>query len=192
MFNRLYMMGLLSILAAGSAFAAALPQVEVRTNLGAITVELQADKAPESVKNFLAYVKSGHYDGTVFHRVIDGFMIQGGGFERGLTQKKTGAPIRNEANNGLHNVRYTLAMARTGDPHSATAQFFINAGDNAFLDHRGQTTAGWGYAVFGRVVSGQAVVDKIARVSTGSAGGMQDVPTEPVLIESVRLLGGVR
>lgn len=176
-------------LMAGSVCAAGLPQVEIRTNLGAITVELQADKAPESVKNFLAYVKSGHYDGTVFHRVIDGFMIQGGGFDLSLSQKKTSAPIRNEANNGLRNARYTLAMARTGDPHSATAQFFINVADNAFLDHRSPSSAGWGYAVFGRVVSGQTVVDKIARVPTGSAGGMQDVPADPVMLESARLLG---
>lgn len=192
MFKRLYMTALLCVLAAGPAFAVALPQVEIRTNLGAITVELQADKAPESVKNFLAYVQSGHYTGTVFHRVIDGFMIQGGGFDLSLTQKKTRAPVRNEANNGLRNGRYTLAMARTSDPHSATAQFFINVAENSALDHRGQTAAGWGYAVFGRVVSGQAVVDKIARVSTGSAGGLQDVPADPVIIETVRLLGGVR
>lgn len=189
MLKRIHMMALLWVLMAGSAVAAVLPQVEIRTNLGAITVELQADKAPESVKNFLAYVKSGHYNGTVFHRVIEGFMIQGGGFDLSLSQKKTSAPIRNEANNGLRNARYTLAMARTSDPHSATAQFFINVADNAFLDHRGQTAAGWGYAVFGRVVSGQSVVDKIARVPTGSAGGLQDVPADPVLIESVRLLG---
>ncbi len=189
MLKRLFVMALCGTLIVGSAFAAALPKVEIRTNLGAITVELQADKAPESVKNFLAYVKSGHYDGTVFHRVIEGFMIQGGGFDLSLSQKKTGAPVRNEANNGLRNARYTLAMARTSDPHSATAQFFINVGDNAFLDHRSQTASGWGYAVFGRVVSGQAVVDKIARVPTGSAGGLQDVPADPVMIESVRLLG---
>lgn len=189
MFKRVQMMVLLSVLMVGSTVAAVLPQVEIRTNLGVITVELQADRAPGSVKNFLAYVKSGHYDGTVFHRVIDGFMIQGGGFDLSLSQKKTNAPIRNEANNGLRNVRYTLAMARTSDPHSATAQFFINVGDNAFLDHRSQTPSGWGYAVFGRVVSGQAVVDKIARVPTGSAGDMQDVPVDPVMIESVRLLG---
>lgn len=189
MFKRVYMAALLCVFAVGPTVAAALPQVEIHTSLGAITVELQADKAPESVKNFLAYVKSGHYTGTVFHRVIEGFMIQGGGFDLSLTQKKTNAPVRNEANNGLRNGRYTLAMARTSDPHSATAQFFINVADNAFLDHRGQTPAGWGYAVFGRVVSGQAVVDKMARVPTGTAGGLQDVPVDPVLIESVRLLG---
>ncbi len=190
MFKRMYMTVLLCVFAAGPAAAAALPQVEIHTSLGVITVELQADKAPESVKNFLAYVKSGHYNGTVFHRVIEGFMIQGGGFDLSLTQKKTGAPIRNEANNGLRNGRYTLAMARTSDPHSATAQFFINVAENNALDHRGQTAAGWGYAVFGRVVSGQSVVDQIARVPTGSAGrSLQDVPVDPVLIESVRLLG---
>ena len=189
MFKRIYRVVLLSVFAVGPAFAAALPQVEIKTNLGAITVELQTDKAPESVKNFLAYVKSGHYDDTVFHRVIEGFMIQGGGFDLSLKQKKTSAPVRNEANNGLRNARYTLAMARTSDPHSATAQFFINVGDNAFLDHRGQSSSGWGYAVFGRVVGGQSVVDKIARVPTGSAGGLQDVPADPVMIESVRLLG---
>ncbi len=188
MFKRMYMTALLGIIAVAPAVAAALPQVEIRTNLGAITVELQADKAPESVKNFLGYVEAKHYDKTVFHRVIDGFMIQGGGFDLSLTQKKTGAPVRNEAHNGLRNGRYTLAMARTSDPHSATAQFFINVADNSPLDHRGKTDAGWGYAVFGRVVSGQAVVDKIARVPTGSAGGLRDVPVDPVLIESVRLL----
>ena len=190
MLIRLCMAVLWCVFAASSAVAAALPQVEIRTNLGVITAELQVDKAPESVKNFLAYVKSGHYNGTVFHRVIEGFMIQGGGFDLSLTQKKTSAPIRNEANNGLRNERYTLAMARTSDPHSATAQFFINVAGNNALDHRGQTAAGWGYAVFGRVVSGQSVVDQIARVSTGSAGrGLQDVPIDPVLIESIRLLG---
>ncbi|SCC95399.1 peptidyl-prolyl cis-trans isomerase precursor (PPIase) (Rotamase) [Thiomonas sp. X19] len=156
--------------------------VELHTNKGVIGIELDAEKAPKSAANFLAYVKSGHFDGTVFHRVIDGFMIQGGGFEPGMKQKPTQAPIQNEANNGLKNKRYALAMARTNDPHSATAQFFINVADNAFLDHTAPSAQGWGYAVFGHVVEGQDVVDAIKGVKTGGKGGHQDVPLEDVVI----------
>ncbi|RQQ49852.1 peptidylprolyl isomerase [Burkholderia stagnalis] len=157
--------------------------VELYTNHGVIKLELDAAKAPKTVENFLNYVKKGHYDGTVFHRVINGFMIQGGGFEPGLKQKPTDAPIDNEANNGLKNDTYTIAMARTNDPHSATAQFFINVNDNDFLNHSSPTPQGWGYAVFGKVVEGQDVVDKIKAVKTGNAGFHQDVPTDDVVIE---------
>ncbi|RQS73950.1 peptidyl-prolyl cis-trans isomerase [Burkholderia sp. Bp8963] len=157
--------------------------VELHTNHGVIKLELDAAKAPKTVENFLNYVKKGHYDGTVFHRVINGFMIQGGGFEPGLKQKPTDAPIDNEANNGLKNDNYTIAMARTNDPHSATAQFFINVNDNDFLNHSSPTPQGWGYAVFGKVVEGQDVVDKIKAVKTGNAGFHQDVPTDDVVIE---------
>lgn len=157
--------------------------VELHTNHGVIKLELDAAKAPKTVENFLNYVKKGHYDGTVFHRVINGFMIQGGGFEPGLKQKPTDAPIDNEANNGLKNDNYTVAMARTNDPHSTTAQFFINVNDNDFLNHSSPTPQGWGYAVFGKVVEGQDVVDKIKGVKTGNAGFHQDVPTDDVVIE---------
>ncbi|AFQ47784.1 MULTISPECIES: peptidylprolyl isomerase [Burkholderia] len=157
--------------------------VELHTNHGVIKLELDAAKAPKTVENFLNYVKKGHYDGTVFHRVINGFMIQGGGFEPGLKQKPTDAPIDNEANNGLKNDNYTIAMARTNDPHSATAQFFINVNDNDFLNHSSPTPQGWGYAVFGKVVEGQDVVDKIKGVKTGNAGFHQDVPADDVVIE---------
>ncbi|MBS6361899.1 peptidylprolyl isomerase [Burkholderia sp.] len=157
--------------------------VELHTNHGVIKLELDAAKAPKTVENFLNYVKKGHYDGTVFHRVINGFMIQGGGFEPGLKQKPTDAPIDNEANNGLKNDTYTIAMARTNDPHSATAQFFINVNDNDFLNHSSPTPQGWGYAVFGKVVEGQDVVDKIKGVKTGNMGFHQDVPTDDVVIE---------
>ncbi len=157
--------------------------VELHTNKGVIRLQLDAAKAPKSTENFLAYVRSGHFDGTIFHRVIDGFMIQGGGFEPGMKQKPTQAPIANEANNGLKNKRYTIAMARTNDPHSATAQFFINVADNGFLDHSSPTPQGWGYAVFGEVVEGQDVVDAIKGVKTGSKGFHQDVPVEDVVIE---------
>ncbi|RQT04289.1 peptidylprolyl isomerase [Burkholderia contaminans] len=157
--------------------------VELHTNHGVIKLELDAAKAPKTVENFLNYVKKGHYDGTVFHRVINGFMIQGGGFEPGLKQKPTDTPIDNEANNGLKNDNYTVAMARTNDPHSATAQFFINVNDNDFLNHSSPTPQGWGYAVFGKVVEGQDVVDKIKGVKTGNAGFHQDVPTDDVVIE---------
>ncbi|AOJ01525.1 MULTISPECIES: peptidylprolyl isomerase [Burkholderia] len=157
--------------------------VELHTNHGVIKLELDDAKAPKTVENFLNYVKKGHYDGTVFHRVINGFMIQGGGFEPGLKQKPTDAPIANEANNGLKNDTYTIAMARTNDPHSATAQFFINVNDNDFLNHSSPTPQGWGYAVFGKVVEGQDVVDKIKAVKTGSKGFHQDVPNDDVVIE---------
>ena len=163
-------------------------QVELQTNKGNIRIELDEAAAPESAKNFLAYVRKGHYDGTVFHRVIKGFMVQGGGFEPGMKQKPTGAPIANEAGNGLKNVKYTLAMARTSDPHSATAQFFINAADNAFLDFRSETSQGWGYAVFGKVVAGNDVVDSIERVKTGRRGLHGDVPVEDVVIRSATLV----
>ncbi|KAF1050629.1 MAG: Peptidyl-prolyl cis-trans isomerase cyp18 [Burkholderia gladioli] len=157
--------------------------VELHTNHGVIKLELDAAKAPKTVENFLNYVKAGHYDNTVFHRVINNFMIQGGGFEPGMKQKPTEAPIDNEANNGLKNATYTVAMARTNDPHSATAQFFINVNDNDFLNHSSPTPQGWGYAVFGKVVEGRDVVDKIKAVKTGSKGLHQDVPTDDVVIE---------
>lgn len=157
--------------------------VELHTNHGVIKLELDAAKAPKSVENFLNYVKAGHYDNTVFHRVINGFMIQGGGFEPGMKQKPIEAPIDNEANNGLKNDTYTVAMARTNDPHSATAQFFINVNDNDFLNHSSPTPQGWGYAVFGKVVEGQDVVDAIKKVKTGSKGFHQDVPADDVIIE---------
>jgi peptidyl-prolyl cis-trans isomerase B (cyclophilin B) len=158
-------------------------QVELQTSKGNIRIELDEAKAPESAKNFLAYVKKGHYDGTVFHRVIKGFMVQGGGFEPGMKQKPTDAPVRNEANNGLKNDHYTLAMARTSDPHSATAQFFINTTDNAFLNFKSESPSGWGYAVFGKVVAGQDVVDAIEGVKTGRKGFHDDVPLEDVVIQ---------
>src|SRR5512132_769118 len=163
-------------------------QVQLQTNRGDITIELDDTAAPESAKNFLAYVAKGHYDGTVFHRVIKGFMIQGGGFQPGMKQKPTDAPVRNEANNGLKNDRYTVAMARTSDPHSATAQFFINIKDNSFLNHTSPSGQGWGYCVFGKVVEGQDVVDKIKNVETGSSGFHQDVPVEDVIIERAEVV----
>ncbi len=158
--------------------------VRLHTSLGTITLELDAAKAPATVANFLEYVNSGHYTNTVFHRVIDGFMIQGGGFEPGMKQKPTRAPIQNEAANGLKNKAYTVAMARTPDPHSASAQFFINVADNDFLDFRAATPNEFGYCVFGRVVEGQDVVDKIRKVTTGSRGMHRDVPVEDVVIKS--------
>ena len=160
--------------------------VKMQTSQGAIDIELDDANAPETVRNFLAYVNKGHYDGTVFHRVIKGFMIQGGGFEPGMKQKPTDAPIKNEANNGLKNKRYTLAMARTSDPHSASAQFFINTVDNDFLDFRAENAQGWGYAVFGRVVGGTEVVDAIEKVRTGRKGFHDDVPLEDVVILSAQ------
>jgi peptidyl-prolyl cis-trans isomerase B (cyclophilin B) len=162
--------------------------VQMDTSAGSLRIELDDEKAPKSVANFLAYVAAGHYDNTVFHRVIKGFMVQGGGFEPGMKQKSCNAPIANEANNGLKNLRYTLAMARTNDPHSATAQFFINAADNDFLNFRAENAQGWGYAVFGRVVEGTEVVDAIERVRTGRKGFHDDVPLEDVRIERVTLL----
>lgn len=169
-----------------AAAAAANPSVEMRTSEGTIVLELYADKAPKSVANYLEYVKSGHYNGTVFHRVIDGFMIQGGGYDASMQQKPTRAPIENEAKNGLKNQAGTLAMARTANPHSASAQFFINLVDNAFLDYPSRD--GWGYAVFGKVIQGFDIVQKIGRVPTRNAAGMQNVPEQPVTIESVRIL----
>jgi peptidyl-prolyl cis-trans isomerase A (cyclophilin A)/peptidyl-prolyl cis-trans isomerase B (cyclophilin B) len=175
---------LASALCVGAAANAANPVVEIKTNLGAMTLELYPDKAPETVKNFLGYVKSGFYDGTVFHRVIDGFMIQGGGFDTALKQKPTRAPVKNEAANGLLNDKFTVAMARTGDPHSATAQFFINVSNNGFLNYRSPDERGYGYTVFGKLIKGQDVAAKIAKVETGSAGPFQsDVPASAIIIE---------
>lgn len=162
--------------------------VKLKTNFGDITLELNAEKAPVTVANFLEYVNSGFYSNTIFHRVIPGFMIQGGGFEPGMKQKPTKAAIKNEADNGLKNEKYTVAMARTNDPHSATAQFFINVENNEFLNFKSPTPQGWGYCVFAKVVEGQDVVDKIAAVRTGSKGFYQDVPTEDVVIQSAEKL----
>ncbi|MCG6892501.1 MAG: peptidyl-prolyl cis-trans isomerase [Desulfobacteraceae bacterium] len=156
--------------------------VKLETSLGDIVLELDAERAPKTVDNFLAYVRSGHFDGTIFHRVIDGFMIQGGGFTEDMTQKPAGEPIENEADNGLENDAYTVAMARTPDPHSATAQFFINVKKNDFLNHTAKTPQGWGYAVFGKVAQGHGVVNKIKAVPTGKKGVHDDVPVEPVTI----------
>lgn len=164
------------------------PQVALETSRGTIVLELYPEKAPRTVENFLRYAEDGFYDGTIFHRVIPGFMIQGGGFTEDLKKKPTREPIDNEADNGLANRRGTVAMARTGDPHSATAQFFVNLVDNASLDHRAQTRRGWGYAVFGKVVEGLETVDEIAGVETGRRGGLENVPVEPVLIEKARRL----
>ena len=164
------------------------PRVKLATSAGDIVIELDTANAPVSAENFLTYVRDGFYDNTIFHRVIDGFMIQGGGFEPGMKQKSTGAPIENEANNGLKNDKYTLAMARTNDPHSATAQFFINVANNDFLNHTAPTAQGWGYAVFGKVVEGQDVVDQIRTVRTGNAGFHQNVPLEDVVITSATVL----
>lgn len=159
--------------------------ITLHTNYGDIELELDFDKAPKSAANFKEYAESGFYDGTIFHRVINNFMIQGGGFTEEMTQKKTRDPIENEADNGLKNNKGTIAMARTMDPHSATAQFFINVADNDFLNHSGKTSQGWGYAVFGKVTKGMEVVDKLKAVKTGSFGPHQDVPVEPVVIERV-------
>jgi peptidyl-prolyl cis-trans isomerase B (cyclophilin B) len=160
------------------------PHVELHiTGYGVITLELDQENAPKSTANFLAYVAKGHYDNTIFHRVIPGFMVQGGGMEPGMNQKTCDAPIENEANNGLKNLEYTVAMARTGDPHSATAQFFINIADNTFLNHTAPSTQGWGYAVFGKVIDGTAVVDQIKAVKTARKGYHDDVPKEDVVIE---------
>jgi len=164
------------------------PRVKLETNQGDMVITLDADKAPKTVENFLSYVKEGFYNGTIFHRVIDGFMIQGGGFEPGMKQKPTHAPIENEANNGLKNDKYTLAMARTSDPHSATAQFFINVANNDFLNFTAPTPNGWGYAVFGQITEGTDVVDKIKGVKTGNSGFHQNVPTEDVIIEKAEVL----
>ncbi len=168
--------------AQNAAAPAAAPRVKLETSLGNIWLELDAQKAPKTVANFVQYVKDKHYDGTVFHRVIDGFMIQGGGFTADMQQKPTRPSIQNEADNGLKNLPLTVAMARTNDPHSASAQFFINIADNRFLNHTQPTLNGWGYAVFGKVVAGAEVVDKIRQVRTGNRGMFQDVPTTPVTI----------
>lgn len=176
------------ILMTSQVAAAESPRVELKTSLGSIVLELYPDKAPKSVANFLQYVNDGFYDGTVVHRVIDGFMIQGGGFTPDFDQKETREPIENEAANGLQNTIGTIAMARTGDPHSATAQFFINVADNDFLNHTAPTPQGWGYAVFGKVVEGMDVVDRIRQVSTEQRGPFEGVPTTPVVIESARAL----
>ena len=161
--------------------------VKLTTNFGDITLELNAEKAPITVANFLQYVESGYYDGVIFHRVIDGFMIQGGGFDANMKQKTTKAEIKNEADNGLGNDKYTVAMARTSTPDSASSQFFINVGDNDFLNHTAPTSSGWGYCVFGKVVEGMDVVDKIRAVKTTSKAGHRDVPTEAVVIEKASL-----
>ena len=162
--------------------------VELQTTAGTIRLELDDAKAPITVANFLEYVKAGHYDGTIFHRIIDGFMIQGGGFEPGMTQKPTGEQIKNEADNGLKNERGTVAMARTQDPHSATAQFFINVANNDFLNYRSPDLQGWGYCVFGRVSEGEDVIEAIRKVKTGSSGFHQDVPKEDVIIERAEVV----
>lgn len=164
------------------------PVVELDTNMGAIVIELNEEKAPKTVENFLNYVKSGHYDGTIFHRIIDGFMIQGGGMDAEMNEKSTNAPIENEADNGLKNDKGTIAMARTQDPHSATSQFFINVKDNDFLNHSGKNMQGWGYTVFGKVTSGMDVVDKMRGVPTGRFGMHADVPKEPVVINSATIV----
>ncbi|MGN8276677.1 peptidylprolyl isomerase [Pseudomonas sp. SMV71] len=163
-------------------------KVKLTTNHGDIVLQLNAEKAPKTVENFIQYVKEGHYDNTIFHRVIGNFMIQGGGFEPGMSQKKTRAGIQNEADNGLSNKKYSVAMARTMDPHSASAQFFINVADNSFLNHSAKNTQGWGYAVFGEVIEGSDVVDKIKGVSTTSKAGHQDVPAEDVIIEKAEII----
>ncbi len=184
-------LGLILILATAGSWAQAErrnPLVKLTTSMGEITLELYPDKAPETVANFLEYVKSGHYDGTIFHRVINGFMIQGGGFTADMTQKPTNKPIKNEADNGLKNESYTVAMARTQDPNSASAQFFINVKNNDFLNHTAKNLQGWGYAVFGKVVSGQGVVNKIKAVPTGRKGMFDDVPATPVVIEKAEVL----
>ncbi|WP_416233267.1 peptidylprolyl isomerase [Castellaniella sp.] len=164
------------------------PQVKLHTNKGDMLIELDAEKAPKTVENFLNYVKEGFYNGTIFHRVINNFMVQGGGFDADMKQKQTNATVENEANNGLKNDRYTLAMARTSDPHSATAQFFINVADNDFLNFTSPTPNGWGYAVFGRVIEGTDVVDEMKKVKTGNKGFHQDVPVDDLIIESATIV----
>ena len=163
-------------------------KVKLSTNHGDIVLQLDAEKAPLTTENFVQYVKDGHFDNTVFHRVIKGFMIQGGGFEPGMSQKKTRASIQNEADNGLKNTKYSIAMARTMEPHSASAQFFINSSDNDFLNHSGKNTQGWGYAVFGEVTEGREIVDAIEKVATGSKAGHQDVPKDDVIIEKAEII----
>jgi peptidyl-prolyl cis-trans isomerase A (cyclophilin A)/peptidyl-prolyl cis-trans isomerase B (cyclophilin B) len=183
------LLALLALSALGTDALAADPRVELKTNRGSIVIELNQAKAPKTVANFLQYAKDGHYDGTVFHRVIDGFMIQGGGYDKGMKQKKTRASIESEAANGLKNDYGTVAMARTPDPHSASAQFFINVKNNDFLNYREPTPQGYGYTVFGKVVSGMDIVDKIAKTATGAGGPFpKDVPREPVVVESAVIL----
>lgn len=188
--SRRHFMRLAATLSLGMALhgahAADAPQVSLKTNMGEIVLELYPEKAPKSVENFLQYVKSGHYNGTIFHRVISNFMIQGGGFDKDMKQKPTNAPIENEAKNGLKNDTYSVAMARTSAPHSASAQFFINVKNNSFLDYPGQD--GWGYAVFGKVIKGTEVVDKIKSVDTTNSGMHQNVPAKPVVIESATIV----
>ena len=179
---------MLSAAGAVDGALAADPQVEIKTNQGTIRLELYPAKAPQTVENFLQYVKDGHYNGTIFHRVIKNFMIQGGGMEPGMNQKPCKAPVENEAANGLKNKRGSIAMARTNDPHSATAQFFINTVDNDFLDFKSPSGQGWGYCVFGEVVEGMDVVDKIRAVKTGNKGFHQDVPAEDVIIEKAEII----
>lgn len=187
--SRRYFFTFLAGLALAGTFsltqAADTPHVSLKTNMGEIVLELYPEKAPKSVANFLQYVKNGHFNGTIFHRVIKDFMIQGGGFDKDLQQKQTNSPIENEAKNGLKNINYSIAMARTGDPHSATAQFFINTNNNRPLDYPGQD--GWGYAVFGKVIKGTEVVDKIKFVAVGNQGMHQNVPAVPVVIESAAI-----
>jgi cyclophilin family peptidyl-prolyl cis-trans isomerase len=184
--SRRFFLSLLTVVAMSgisqSALAAKAPKVSLKTNMGEIVLELYPEKAPKTVENFLEYVKSGHYKGTIFHRVIDGFMIQGGGYDKDMAQKPTREPIQNEAKNGLKNEKYSVAMARTAAPHSASAQFFINVKDNNFLDYPGQD--GWGYAVFGKAIKGMDVVDKIKAVPTGPG----DIPNKPVIIESASII----
>ena len=182
-FHRFLMLAVGLIL---STAAAAAPSVEIQTSMGKVVIELDSEKAPVTVKNFLQYAKDGFYNGTIFHRVMDGFMIQGGGFTKDMDQKTTGKPIANEAKNGLKNNRGTIAMARLPDPHSATAQFFINHRDNAALDYPSRD--GWGYAVFGKVTQGMDIIDKIVKVPTGNRSGHQNVPLEPVVIQSVNII----
>ncbi|MBF0658557.1 peptidyl-prolyl cis-trans isomerase [Psychrobacter sp. SCQQ22] len=164
------------------------PVVELDTSMGAIVIELNEEKAPKTVENFLNYVKSGQYDGTIFHRIIDGFMIQGGGMDAEMNEKPTNAPVENEADNGLKNDKGTIAMARTQDPHSATSQFFVNVKDNDFLNHTGKNMQGWGYTVFGKVTSGMDVIEKMRGVPTGRFGMHADVPKEPVVINSATII----
>ncbi len=181
-------LAMLAIPAIAAPALAADPRVELKTSMGTIVLELYADKAPKTVQNFLQYVKDGHYQGTQFHRVIDGFMIQGGGFDRNFQEKPTRGTIENEAANGLKNDYGTIAMARRPDPHSASAQFFINVKNNDFLNYRASNAQGWGYAVFGKVVSGMDVVEKIAKVASGNFGPHQNVPREPIVIESASIV----